>query len=329
MDYGVTELLTRYSEGDSKTWRLFEKLRQDKGKRFSEWPDWCFIPSSVLQTTSEKALNRELYNVEYTALHTTLMLAAWRTTQGIYQFDPDVFLDVWETPASEKIPIEILYNLPEWCIYIPTPFKELAGFFVSLDYSEKTQLPTLSFLLNLNEPINDTRVIRLRLEGFIDQSIRNNLPQPSTILDKPSTTRRDGTELFHFLEPLISLTLYVASQNAHIEHPTTQQRPSYPVTKKTKKGERLFPPDKPTTWEVGYRLGAALRQAEAEIQNKTQSNQDKAVSRPHIRRAHWHTYWTGPKTKDQTPILKWLPPIPVNIDLGEIVPTVRPVLAMR
>ncbi len=48
--------------------------------------------------------------------------------------------------------------------------------------------------------------------------------------------------------------------------------------------------------------------------------------RPHVRRAHWHTFLTGPRSGEQTPILKWLPPIPINVDNpGELPVVVRDV----
>lgn len=48
-------------------------------------------------------------------------LAAWRMTQGIYRFDTDIFSALWSTPIEGKIPVEILYRLPEWCVYIEAP----------------------------------------------------------------------------------------------------------------------------------------------------------------------------------------------------------------
>ena len=47
--------------------------------------------------------------------------------------------------------------------------------------------------------------------------------------------------------------------------------------------------------------------------------------RPHIRRAHWHTYWVGPMDEvypKRKTILKWLPPIPVNVTDVEKLPVV-------
>jgi hypothetical protein len=44
---------------------------------------------------------------------------------------------------------------------------------------------------------------------------------------------------------------------------------------------------------------------------------------PHIRRAHWHNYWTGPRSDRhaRTIELHWLSPMLVGA--GQVVPTVR------
>lgn len=43
-----------------------------------------------------------------------------------------------------------------------------------------------------------------------------------------------------------------------------------------------------------------------------------ASSRPLIRRAHWHHFWTGPRDGERKLILQWLPPIPVGADDEEL-----------
>ena len=55
-----------------------------------------------------------------------------------------------------------------------------------------------------------------------------------------------------------------------------------------------------------------------------------ASPRPHVRRAHWHSYWVGQKDQPEarSVVLKWLPPIPVNVqDAGDLTTTVRDVVA--
>src|SRR5262249_43973173 len=90
---------------------------------------------------------------------------------------------------------------------------------------------------------------------------------------------------------------------------------------------RLFPPDRPNRWEVGCRLGAALRRALSK-RKPTALTGTHASSRPHIRRAHWHSFWTGKRDQPdaRSAILKWLPPIPVDVqDVEELTTTARAV----
>jgi hypothetical protein len=107
-----------------------------------------------------------------------------------------------------------------------------------------------------------------------------------------------------------------------------REKPGNPETVKTKKGLRTFPADSPTSWQVGYRIGAALRRAYYAAEPApagegaaSEKIKERSSPRPHIRRAHWHSYWTGPRKGKREAILKWLPPIPVGA--GELVPTIH------
>ena len=62
------------------------------------------------------------------------------------------------------------------------------------------------------------------------------------------------------ISPLVSLVLYLCSQAAEIREAGAGKRsPLVRKPQKTKKGMRIFAPDHPSRWEVGYRLGAALQ----------------------------------------------------------------------
>jgi hypothetical protein len=138
-------------------------------------------------------------------------------------------------------------------------------------------------------------------------------------------------ELAADVSPLVSLVLYLCSQAAEVRNGSgSDQRPARPQPVKTKKGLRLFPPERPTPWEVGYRLGASLRTALSGHASGVGPSGNHASPRPHVRRAHWHSFWVGQKSQPEarSVVLKWLPPIPVNVqDAGELTATVRDVVA--
>jgi hypothetical protein len=48
-------------------------------------------------------------------------LATWRVTQGIYCFDSDLAEAIADTPRNGELPADLLFHLPEWCVYIETP----------------------------------------------------------------------------------------------------------------------------------------------------------------------------------------------------------------
>lgn len=58
---------------------------------------------------------------------------------------------------------------------------------------------------------------------------------------------------------------------------------------------------------------ATIGQEMADAVNAAKRAADTEGSRrAHIRRGHWHGYWTGPRSEKQTYILHWLPPIIVS-----------------
>ncbi len=70
------------------------------------------------------------------------------------------------------------------------------------------------------------------------------------------------------------------------------------------------------TWhEVGFRLGASIRAYNYERSKSVKSNAcNKGSIRPHMRRAHWHHYWTGSHGGSRKLVLKWIAPILVGCD---------------
>lgn len=61
--------------------------------------------------------------------------------------------------------------------------------------------------------------------------------------------------------------------------------------------------------DVGCRIGADLR---AYSRSASRGEHNGGTVRPHMRRAHWHHFWTGPRNGERKLVLRWLSPTMVG-----------------
>lgn len=334
-----------------KIWREIDRYRTDpKSIGYDQgWPKSVFVPRAAamfslwnyaekhpgpwdrsqgpFSTSADNMLTADNEGSVLTAL------AAWRLTQGIYRFDPEIYEALVETPITGDLPWEVFFNLPEWCVYVETSqTKSQKGFFAFIEYNNASDAYTTFCLYIIRDhngmlsqyPIPLSKAPLLQI--LTDMRKGANVPGPAhEVPDK------GDYELHEQIRPMVSLLLYLCAVNAEIG--TGTRGPIRPQPTKTKEGLRMFPADRPTTWDVGCRLGAALRHAKQPPEVPTeeaaplteQHEVDPRISpRAHVRRAHWHTYWHGPREEPdkRTAKLHWLPPIAVNVESVESLPAV-------
>lgn len=329
----LREISARYPDA----WRTVEKFRAARGRELPYWPSWCFVPMAAgyaivsAQTGFEKIPPSRLDLILDVSIVTAM--AAWRLTKGIYRFDPDLFQAVAGTVLNKNLPSEVFFRLPEWCVYLETPglscgTAPLHGFFAHLEWDVKNCRTELRLLLDLEDGL---LALPLHLGDWpLAEAMDRVLSEAERFGAGLSAWRSQAREIARqYLAPLVSLLLYLCAANADLQGERTAPKLPQPV--KTKKGMRYFPADKPHLWEVGVRLGAALRLAaqreREEAANPTAYTMARKPPRPHIRRAHWHGFWRGPrKVEERQFSLIWLPPIPVKLKRPEELPvTIRPV----
>lgn len=306
-----------------QAWKQSELFRADRGKDIPDWPQWCFMPLAAAYSivSAEHGVSRITDLSTVGDVSRIGALAAWRITQGMYRFDPALFPHIWSTPVSGDIPVEVLYQMPEWCVYVETPDTMLKGFFAHLEWDINHRRPELRLLLDSNESLIPVplHIGQYSLEEAIERALDQSRTYASVLgMEMPSGAKGDIAEL---VEPCVSLLLYLCSQNGEIAGDGV---PGNPKPKKTKKGWRLFPAQKQKVWDVGVRMGAGLRRAyqHQQAQPEGESESVGGAKRPHIRRAHWHTYWKG-SGDDKRSELKWLPPIAVKLEDEDLPAVVR------
>lgn len=296
-------------------WRQADEFRADMGKGLTPWPAWCFLPLGGWHAIVCQDLGVQTLRPELAADVSRLgALGAWRVSQGIYKFHPDVLAALASTPVAGPIPCEVMLRLKEWCVYIETPhlkagslYGPLDGFWAHLESDANTGRKELRLLLNGEDSLSPI-IIHLGdwsivdgVQRFAEEACR----QGQTFGINLGNNYRDKVEeLAEFASPLVSMLLYLCSDEAEVGGNGTAV-PSRPAPKRTKNGWRLFPPDSPRVWNVGETLGEAIAAG-----RRAQASHAHSGPRPHIRRAHWHGYWTGPKAAQRF-TYRWLAPIAV------------------
>lgn len=332
-----------YAEKYPGAWRQFERFRTGRGKDLPNWPEWCWCPLSAAYAIVSGGGDSRVPLERAADVGTLGALAAWRMTQGIYRFDSDVFAALWDTPLAGKIPVNMLYLLPEWCVYVETPEEgyqiddyDLLGWFAHLEHDVGTGRPELRFVFDLGKGGRGVlspfmlHLTAATLSECVERALAESRRQAALRGaggGSPEVAEEIQERLTAALTPIVSVVLYLCSVAADVaDLRGRRERPANPVPRKTKKGLRTFPLDGGSTWLVGYRIGATLRLAVGGGGGSAGAGTGEAGGRrssprPHIRRAHWHTYLTGPRDRPQKAVLKWLPPVPVGA--GEIVPVIR------
>ena len=311
--------------------RDLDKIRAGHEK----WPRWCFVPFSVWASSFVRS-ESNLQKVNEITSGVTII--PWRYSRSIYRFDPDVYRELVETSFSGDIPQEVLLRLPEWSVFVEMQEESVFGFFASLDYAspERAELLFVFCIEGRLTPFN-IRLSSGTIENSFAQTLKefealvgdnNELKADYTKVLGPNSShvkfdggvdgvRKELTEVLgedlSLVKKALSLILYICSDEAEIrDRDAPDWEPGYPRPKMTKGQERLFPADRNRIVDVGRELGAMLRDDAAKSEPCAPTGR---TVRPHLRRGHWHGFWTGPRKENrdqQKFVLKWLPPLFVH-----------------
>ena len=107
---------------------------------------------------------------------------------------------------------------------------------------------------------------------------------------------------------LVNAVIYIASNNSDIA-PTPKR--------KAKRNPKINPrklllENSIQDWSAGYVIGPKIEKALQEYNTEYEITGTHNAPRPHVRGAHWHHYWTGPKDGERTLILRWVDETLVN-----------------
>lgn len=341
MKHRAKEILDFFGRTYPWLWDEVARIRAEHASEIGtdSWPTHTFLPLERAALPTARILAGEDPGTATTHRGIQLSsniatLAAWRMTQGIYRVDPTLYRYLVDTPITGPLPADVLLLLPEWCIYVETPGMAvestdgdslLYGVFAWIDHHpDGTDILTLAM-----DAEGATGFTHVPLVGTLEDALRRVVDdwREAMVRGNALYTPPEGFEVkaAAFLAPILSLLMYICSQVGEITG--NRGGPGNPEPVETRKGHRLFPASTPAVWDVGVRMGAALTSALAAMEDSDGPPTGRTV-RPHIRRAHWHTFLSGPRkgAAPQRRDIRWMPPIPVKVDdLDELPAVVRPV----
>lgn len=297
------QFLTVMNKNFGSAWRESDALRAvHKG----DWEPAVFLPLTYWRDICCSLYKtKSLDPVQATLVQKLAAAGAWRPAQDIVRFDPDVARALMDTPLEGGIPSDVLLRLPAWCVWFDVAVEahmRWDGFFAYLNEKDRCMELCLHFLA-----YGEDMPLAIRIG---DWSIEEGCLQP--LREGAKLAQVQGMEAFvtgdgfmQGVKQALSLILYVCAYGL-VEKPGSQaSKINYPVPKKVKTGWRIFPPDQPKIHLLGESIGTQIRHAS----RSTEHSGSHASKRPHIRRAHWHTYRVGQGRQDFE--LKWLSPIAV------------------
>jgi len=305
---------------------FFRSKKADFGEK---WPDWCDLTmASVYAILTDGAENAApiLARLGANALPEMTAALIWMRYKTVLAFDPELSDVLQNQPLEGVIPGQVLERLPYPCVYVERT--NAVSFFAWLEWDVKLEMQELRILI----PLDNGRTISIPvpLVGTLEDS-RNalitsgllrawSLPAGATNDVRISGDSADDSTITGCINHL----LYLCSDKPDIPDATNiKARRTYDFTGAAKRTASV---------SVGTRIGAALKKARAGVGADVDYSKERDAKTsnspvPHIRRAHWHHYWIGPKTGERKLLLKWLPPIPVNMDDADaqsVVRTVKP-----
>jgi hypothetical protein len=102
---------------------------------------------------------------------------------------------------------------------------------------------------------------------------------------------------------LFSKLAYLMTKTPDVNRCMSASAPE--IVRRRRKPSTIFAPEKPRMIALGEEFGNAVRKYKEAVASS--SSAFKGTVRPHIRRAHWHTFLTGKGRVE--PEIKWVPPI--------------------
>lgn len=305
------------------------------------WPDYCRLPINAAFTYLVSRGCSELSAANGAAELTACWL--WKSCKVIYAFDADLAVTLAaqadDLRDTDVLPADLLLHPPHAGMYIKAPgiLEHTDGFFIWPDYDTNrggAELRVQWVVDGMEHTV--PQVMHIIPGGTIGECIRDTLRVTRENLTRPGleTHRLPYDEIASVARIILSalqLYLYLVSIGAEIEEAPNNPAPRHSGNpQKKRKKAQAYKAGDVKVFDVGIRIGAAIRKTRRPLASASTSGENAgSAKRPHVRRGHWHHYWSGPKDGERELILKWTAPTAIHPEQGRDEIVIFPVKGER
>lgn len=260
----------------------------------------------VLQADLMRRSNEDLLS----AFSSAAVLVGWWYTRTVAVFDKDLLTELVQTDISDLY-VDIDQCAKFWGSPVLIPFEQsylsddcevfgcMVGFYGDLTPGRESDIAWF-VLLPVLKNINTGEASFS--QGLLRLKVKEERHKPLRFLDLiDSIDRTENVWGFcAFKNELATKLAYLLTETPDVNRCMSVSAPS--IVRRRKKPSTIFAPNKARVMTLGEDFGNLIRQYKL-----TESiGGHHGTVRPHVRRAHWHTFLTGAGREKR--VLKWLPP---------------------
>lgn len=196
-------------------------------------------------------------------------MAVWKYGKSVYHIDQDILESLMKATVP-SLPLELVSKWPEYSIYVDLKGLLLInGVIFTLVYSTEGDSPVLLAQCFMSTPQNDTLSFK--------SDLKNCAADFKKITDKIERM---------MIAFLLNVFCFICADNSEMKnHQNHAVKKNHLRTLKMNYKKEFIAASKVRHFYLGQEMGTRIREARA--------SSHKGSVAPHIRRAHWHGYWTG------------------------------------
>ena len=284
----------------------------------------------------ETALNAAFGEGDWVLPDDLPWIARWRACRHVYRIDETVAGELAGQGLDGELPCEALRRMPYPIIYVdsrvpvsyPSGIRAAHGFFAYIDRDFTGEIDLA--LIYIMEDGSRSRLSLIVEDGTTLASCIDHVKKidmamaemsGGSIVRAPDEDEEAWERFRRCVTATLNLMLFVLSteNGAEIIYAPPRESKGQKVGKRT---------NLETVRLLGAKIGRSIGEARRSGYSSCRGAGDRTVA-PHVRRAHWQSFWTGKrKGRDDGKfgdelIVKWIPPIPINEDAGEVVETIH------